>query len=356
VNPLVALAVLLCLAGSLFMLPLVPALLELHRKSDARPLNVIQQHAGEIKHFADGFRSYIKGLEPILRESLNSQAAVFGTLPDGTDYLVLGRGDEALRLPLKEEDGLCPMLIATSSNLVLPPDITFSKDIYAGGEFVGGMKNQYRAILGEKEVHLNSESCVMRWVHAVGDFQADPGCELYGRISSDRHIRLESGCSFRRLNAPRIEIGEAGNADLPSAAASPNPAGYASTRRLLLDGNFDIPAGEVFLGNLVVRGVLHIGSKARVQGSVKGDKGVVLDEGVAVEGSLMSASKMRIGANCDIHGPVIAERDIVIESGTHCGTASQHTTVSAPSIEVQEGVVVFGTLWAREHGQVAERA
>ncbi len=355
-NTYFALAILIFLAGTVFMLPLVPALVELHRKSDALPLSVIQQHAGEIRHFADSFRSYIKGLEPVLRQSLNSEAAVFGSFPDGTDYLVLGRGDQALRLPLKEEDGLCPMLIATSSDLLLPSDITFSKDIYAGGRFIGGAKNRYRAILGEKEVHLSTESRVMRWVHAVGKFQADPGCELNGRISSDHHIRLQSGCSFQRLNAPQIETGETGKADLPSVTVSRDRAVGASTRRLLHDGNFEIPAGEVFLGNLVVRGVLRIGSGARVQGSVKGDKGVVLEAGVAVEGSLMSASKMRIGANCDIHGPVIAERNMVIESGTHCGAADRPTTVSAPWIEVEKGVMVFGTLWAREHGQVVGKS
>ena len=355
-NPYFALTLLIFLAGTLFMLPLVPALVELQRKSDALPLSVIQQHAGEIRHFADGFRSYIRGLEPLLRESLNSQAALFGTLPDGTDYLVLGRGDEALRLPLKEDDGLCPMLIATRSDLLLPSDITFSKDIYAGGQFLGGTKNRYRAVLGEKQVRLSTASRVMRWVHAVGDFQADPGCELNGRISSDHRIRLQSACSFQRLNAPKIEIGEAVKTDLPSAGDSRDRAAWGSTRRLLHDGDFEIPAGEVFVGNLVVRGVLRIGSGARVQGSVKGDKGVVLEAGVAVEGSLMSASKMRIGANCDIHGPVIAERNLVIESGAHFGAVDQPTTVSAPRIDVEEGVMVFGTLWAREHGQVVGKS
>lgn len=352
-NPYLALAVLILLAGTMFILPLVPALVELHRKSDALPLSVIQQHAGEIKHFADSFRSYIKELGPLLRESLHSEAAVFGTLPDGTDYLVLGRGDEALRLPLKEEDGLCPLLIATNSDLLLPSDITFSKDIYAGGRFIGGAKNQYRAILGEKEVHLSTESRVMRWVHAVEELQADPGCDLHGRISSDRHIRLQKGCGFQRVNAPQIEIGERGRTDLPPATVPRYRPASASTRRLLHDGNFEIPPGEVFLGNLVVRGALRIGSGARVQGSVKGDKGVILEAGVAVEGSLMSADKMQIGTDCDIHGPVIAEHNMVIARGTHCGAADQPTTVSAPWIEVEEGVVVFGTLWAREHGHVA---
>ena len=353
-NPYLALAILIGLAGTWFLLPLIPALVELHRKSDALPLSVIQQHAGEIRHFADSFRSYVKSLEPLLRESLNSRAAVFGTLPDGTDYLVLGRGDEALRLPLKERDGLCPLLIATHSNLLLPPDITFSKDVYVGGEFQGGAKNRYRAILGEKQVHLSSASRVARWVHAVGAFQADPDCELNGRISSDQQIRLQDSCRFQRLNAPRIEIG-ATEAEGVSATKSGNSSAWP-TRRLLHDGNFEIPAGESFVGNLVVRGALRIGPGARVQGSVKGDKEVVLEDGVVVEGSLMCASKMRVGANCNIHGPVIAEHKLVIEGGTQCGNPDQPTTVSAPWIEVQPGVMVFGTLWARERGQVAGKS
>ena len=61
---------------------------------------------------------------------------------------------------------------------------------------------------------------------------------------------------------------------------------------------------------------------------------------------------MRIGPRCAIHGPVIAERELAIAAGTRCGTLKHPTTVSAPHIEVEEGVVVFGTLWARERGQV----
>jgi len=351
VSAFLAVTVLMLAAATLFMLPLIPALWELHRKSDALPLSVIQQHAGEIRFFADGFRSYIKELEPALRDCVSSGAAATGTLPGGTEYLVLGRGDDALHLPLKERDELCPVLIAASTDLLLPSDTTFSKDIYAGGRFIGGTKNRYRAILGEKEVHLSNESSVMRWVHAVGEFRADQGCKLYGRISSDRGIHLQRDCSFQRLNAPWVEIGQAGNNPVPLAEDSTVPES-GSPQRLLHDGDFEIPAGEIFRGNLVVRGSLWIGPGARVYGSVKGDKDVILESGVSVKGSLIASSQMRIGSNCRIHGPVIAEHLMLIETGTRCGTPEVQTTVSAPWIEVEEGVVIFGTLWAREHGQV----
>jgi cytoskeletal protein CcmA (bactofilin family) len=354
VNPYLAVAALVFVVSLMFMLPLVPALVELRRKSDALPLNVIQQNAGEIRHFANSFRTYIKGLEPIMRRCVASGTTDTGTLPDGEEYVVLGRADEPLVLALQQRNAVRPVMIATGVDLMVPAAGTFSKDIYAGGQFQGGEKNNYRAILGEQNVRLGGASRVMRWVHAVGEFTADLGCRLYGRVSSDSLIRLHADCSFLRLNAPRIEIGSAatnGDADPPTTRVRAD-AGSGTSRRFLHDGDFEVQAGQVISSNMVIRGKLLIRSGARVCGSVKSEKDMVLEDGVSVEGSLISATKMLIGPHCAIHGPVIAERELAIATGTRCGALEHPTTVSAPQIEVEEGVVVFGTLWARERGQV----
>jgi cytoskeletal protein CcmA (bactofilin family) len=354
VNPYLAVAALVFVVGLMFMLPLVPALVELRRKSDARPLNVVQQNSGEIRHFANSFRTYIKGLEPIMQRCVAAGTTATASLPDGEEYVVLGRADEPLVLALQQRDATHPVLIAAGVDLIVPPEATFSKDIYAGGQFTGGDQNNYRAILGEKDVHLGASSRVMRWVHAVGEFTADLGCRLYGRISSDSLIRLHTNCTFLRLNAPRIEIGRvtiSGDAG-PSNSIIPANADSGMSRRVLHDGDFEVQAGQVITNNIVIRGKLHIHSGARVCGSVKSVKDMVLEDGVSVEGSLISAGKMRIGPRCAIHGPVVAERELAIATGARCGTLEHPTTVSAPLIEVEEGVAVFGTLWAREHGQV----
>src|SRR5262249_32566874 len=157
-------------------------------------------------------------------------------------------------------------VIAAGSDLLLPSETTFSKEIFSAGSVIGGTGNRYRAILAEKDVRLGRESSVMRWVHAVGEFSADPECRLYGRISSDTGIRLSSECSFLRLNAPYIVIGpepeHEGDALQPAGDETLPPRTFHS-------GDFEIPAGEVFRGNLVVRGRLRIGVRAQVQGSVK---------------------------------------------------------------------------------------
>ena len=107
--------------------------------------------------------------------------------------------------------------------------------------------------------------------------------------------------------------------------------------------------------SIVTRGRLHIGAGARVHGSLKSHGHMNLEAGVHVDGSLISASTMRIGPNCRISGPVIAERGITIDTGTRCGSLWVPTTISAPAIEIVDGVTVFGTIWARTEGQVVPK-
>jgi len=351
VSPYLAVGALIFISSLMFILPLVPSLVELRSKSDALPLNVVQQNAGEIRHFADSFRSYIRALEPTMRHCSVSGSMARDILPDGEECVVLGAVDETMVFSLQQQDSAYAVVIAAVIDLIVPAGVTFSKDIYARGQFKGGENNNYRAILGEKDVHLGPSSHVIRWVHAVGKFTADLGCRLHGRISSDSLIRLQADCSFLRLNAPRIEIGRATE---NGTAPSPNSSlrGSRRPRRFWYDGDFEVKAGQVIPSDIVVRGNLRIRSGARICGSVKSANNIVLEDAVLVEGSLISARTMRIGHRCAVHGPVVAERELALATGVRCGTFEHPTTVSAPSIEVSEDVVVFGTLWARERGQV----
>jgi hypothetical protein len=349
-NPALAMVFLVLLAGILFTLPLLPALTELRLKRDAQPLEVIQQYAGEIRHFSYGFRGYIAGLLKPLRDCVASGTTTRGTMPDGDQYLLLGRVDYTHLVDIGKKTATCQSVVAAGLDVVLPDGITFTKDVYAVGEFISGEESVFRALLGEKNIHLRRASTVIRWAHAVGAFRAERDCDLYGRISSDREIQLESGCAFQRLNAPRIVLGrsdtEETNVDTETVLTT-LPGG-----RRLVDEDFEIQPGEIVSANIVTRGRLHIGAGARVLGSVKSHEHMSLEAGVHVEGSLISASTMRIGPDCRITGPVIAEREIAIETGTQCGSVWVPTTVSAPTIEIADGVTVFGTIWARTEGQV----
>jgi hypothetical protein len=352
-NSALATVLLVLLAGVLFTIPLLPALIELCLKRDAQPLNVIQQYAGEIRHFSYGFRSYIAALVEPLQECVAAGTTAEGSMPDGDEYLLVGRANDGTFASVAGATGTCGSVVAVGIDVVLPGGIAFAKEVYAAGEFTSGEHSVFRALLGEKNIHLGRASTVTRWAHAVGAFRAEHDCDLSGRISSDREIQLESGCAFQRLNAPSIALGHP-NADPTDVAAKtvrpPLPAG-----RRLVDHDLEIQPGDIVTTNIVTRGRVRIGAGARILGSVKSNQHMTVETGVRVEGSLISASTMHIGPGCRIAGPVIAEHGMAIETGTSCGSIQTPTTVSAPTIEIADGVLVFGTVWARTEGQVVPR-
>ena len=353
-NGYMAIAGLMILAGVMLTVPLIPAFNEVRRKTDAEPLNVIQRHAGDIRHFAQSFSEVMKELKPVLESCHRSGAVARGVLSGGSEYLVIGNSK---RIPdlVKQGDGFaCSSVVAFASDFVCPGSITFGQEIYAHRRFTAGSHNQYRAVLGDSDVSLGPTSTILRWAHSNQVLIAAQHCDLYGRISAGQLIRLGHGCTFLRVNAPRIEVGAP-----PAINAGPQIS-YGSaidrhTRRILHNGDFEIRAGEVVHGNIVARGKLILRAGSRVAGSVKSNKDMLLEHGVIVEGSVISAEQMVIGQNCALHGPVIAERKMTIQSGTNCGDADKPTTVSSPEIEIQEGVLIFGTLWARQSGRVVGR-
>src|ERR1700730_4976160 len=248
-NPVLARVLLVLLAGILFTLPLLPALAELRLKRDAQPLNVIQQHAGEIRHFSNGFRTYIADLLEPLRECVASGTTAHGAMPGGDQYLLLGRADAVRFVSTGGKTETCQSVVAAGMDVVLPDGITYAKEVYAVGEITGGEESVFRALLGEKYIHLGRASTVIRWAHAVGAFRADRDCDLYGRISSDREIQLESGCAFQRLNAPRIVMGHS-DPEETNVGAETAPTSLPGGRRLV-DEDLEIQAGEIVSANIV---------------------------------------------------------------------------------------------------------
>ncbi|MBV8892476.1 MAG: polymer-forming cytoskeletal protein [Acidobacteria bacterium] len=348
-NPAASVFLLMVIALIVFLLPLLPVAVELHGKSDVQPLQVIQQHSGEASYFGDSFRVYIDNIRPVLNDCFAQGTAAKGTLPDGAPCLVLGRGEDAPLIADIQAGGTCDMILASSTDLELPSNTFFPKDIYSNGCVNGGPSNTYRAVLAEHEVRLGAGSRVMRWVQAGTEFTAQSQCQLFSRVSAGRLIRLLEDCRFIRLHAPRIETG----------SVSPEAADTHVLRRHGNDGvrrlhnaDLSIAAGELLRGDLVVRGRLTIGEAARIEGSVKCEKDMVLGPRVEISGTVVTERHLQVGPYCILHGPVIAERGLLIARGTRCGARDMPTTVTAPRITVETGVVVFGTMWAREQGEV----
>lgn len=344
-----------------FLLPLIPALVEWQKGTDATPLRVVREYDGNVRFFAQGFLSFLNkqfGGDALgtLREVREDRV---GSFPDGSQYL-LTPGTGTLSLDRREQSRrTVDKVIACSGNMNLPDELYFAREILVLKTLVGGDGNIYRAIRGESNVSLGSDSVVLRWLHAQGRVETGTSNSLYGRASSEDSIHLENGSFFQRLHAPVLEFGRP-----PAGVVLPPlpetlkhidklPGEYnKESGRHLAAGNIEIDGGSYYRGDVVTLDNFVLGAGSRIDGSVKSRKSMRIKRGCYIEGSLVSEGDLFIEDDCFVKGPIISEGRIVISPGARIGTPQAPTTVSAPDMDVAPGVIAYGSVWARENGHV----
>ncbi len=355
------LAVALVLLGTLawVALPLLPAVLELVRPTDVDPLVMVGRDNADISRFARHFREYaMANLTRLPSEALRGD--YFGKLADGTHFVRVARLTHVLErgaLP----DGSHDRVVILEHPTELRGHERFRLEVWAKAAFHGGPAATYRAVLGETGVRLGARSTVLRWVHATGVLDVMPECRLFGRVSSEREIRLGDGVEFQRMGAPAVIVGQG---TPPSALPAMSPAAsYAvmdepeRSRRLgdhlRVETDWYLPPHTLVEGHLVVAGRLHVSPGVRIRGSVKAHGPLEVDQGAIIEGSVVSRDGIRLGAGCAVGGPVIAEGTIEIGSGTSVGTLVTPTTVTGRRVRLAPGVVVCGHIVTEEGGVTA---
>jgi cytoskeletal protein CcmA (bactofilin family) len=360
----IAAIVLFILVLALTVLPFVPALIEWRKKTDAEPLTVVYASAVDVRHFANGFRDYIVAhLGNLLERCRDEGLTERGTLDDGTPFVTVGNGDATLLTVDETRARASHHVIASGGDLLLPERTMFLPEIYADGTVRGGEGNIYRAILAEEEIQLGHKSMCLRWLHAARSVTVLSGSSLFGRASADQFIRLERGCRFERLNAPRVEFCYQSEAGEFAGGSTYNETAVMRPRdlpnrvevkagRWLVSGNLDIPAGKIVKADLVATGTFTMRPGAHVVGNIKSHGDMHLERGVEVDGSVVSERDITFDPGCRIYGPVMAERSIFVGEGTIFGTATRPTTVTAENISIEPGVVAHGTVWAHVDGRV----
>ena len=348
------------LAGTLlwFLAPLLPALRELARPSDAEPLTMVGQDAGDLPVFAEGFRAYLRRELPGFPSLGTGEQP--GQLLDGTPVAHLNGRLEALP-ELTTAERVVSRLVLANGAVSLPGGETFLLEVYARDTLAGGPGTVYRAILGERDIRLGTGSTILRWVHAEGDLTAGDDSLLGGRASAGGTIRLGTGVRFARLRATRIVTGDGEPAmrELPPPLVAGTMKLPRSARQIRgfvrVEGDLEIPADASVLGPLVVAGSLRTGPRARIAGSVKVHGTCEVGDGALIEGSLIARGDAWLRPGATILGTVVVEGAVSLGSGCTVGSPGRPASVAASRVNCQAGVVVHGAMSARDEGVVARR-
>ncbi|MBW3629960.1 MAG: hypothetical protein KY464_11760 [Gemmatimonadetes bacterium] len=318
---------------------------------------MIANYERDIRHFARGFRAYIRQQLEGQLPAGRAGEEVRHALPDGTTVVLVRRYEpSAVTMRGWRRQPMAHVMVVQTP-VTLQGGLLITAEVYATQALGTGPGCTLRGILGEADLDLGGESVVLRWLHGEADVHVGRDSILYGRASAEGVLRLEAGCRFERIQAGRIEFGRAAP---PQALAQPTPTSeldnvdyemLTADCWMVRDDCGVSPATRI-TPSLVVHGELTLGAGSHALQSLKGRQDVQLERGCRVDGSLVSGQSIRVGEECRIAGPMIAERDVHIAAGTVVGSPLQPTTISAENVTVGAGAVVFGAIWTRGVGRV----
>lgn len=354
---------------SIFAIPLLPSLREFMRPSAKASLLVPVDHDTDPRRFALNFRQLVlNGAADLLSGGKAATApATTGTV-DGRP--AGGQAEHEFRAfdsgaiefdPSQAESGARPVLVSATP-VTIEQRGWCQNDLYCSATVRCRTSSRVRAVYSESVLALAERAVVARWAHARDVYAADMN-ELYGRITADSVIHIGNRAMFERLHAPSILFGRRhGRAD--ELAAKPKArlvrhldrlgtvvARQKNLGRVVYHGDVHVPADSYVEGDLVVHGNLRLGPNVRIQGSLKARGSISVSAGCEVSGGVFAGEWVFVGRRSKIGGPLVGERRVVLGSQCQVGSPQRPVTVSSARVDVLNGVLVHGTVWAREFGR-----
>jgi cytoskeletal protein CcmA (bactofilin family) len=340
---------LLALAGGWVLLPLVPTLLELHRRTDAHPLPIAPDEDVHPFGLAEALASRVDAIRDDIRRCRAEGRGRSGDWGDGEGYRIVV---EPAVAPSTED-----AVLVLCGAARLPSGARFSQAVFATEALSGGDDVVLDVLFADGAVSLGRRTTVLGWAHARSELIVDEGGLLHGCVTSEATLRLGPGTRFSRLHARRVcfdgsESAGASFSPFLHLRSTSEAAVAAEGARTLVDGDLEIRASRVWLGDAIARGRVAVDPGSRVLGSIKSHGHMHVGAGTTVQGSLVSAGDLELGPGCSVLGPVIVEGAVRLHAGCRIGGERRPTTLVAAAITVAPGTIVFGSVRARGEGRV----
>lgn len=333
------------LAACFVILLLVPmaAAAVYYRKKQGMVLYIDQGRTKDPRFFGKSFASLIEKQLPVLdgewielSKKEKFKDGDEGKLPDETKELVLCR----------------------TKDFTAPENVrVYQKEVYGSQNAAFDRRDtKLRAAYCRGRMRLGRGAEVVRWVDAEETLAVYDGCSLGISASAGNRMSIGCNCTFRRLFAPEILLGQ-----YPEQTAEPKERkdvvvwkqGTCRRENISYVSSEDADEEGVFDATVISWDNVKIADGIIVRGGVRSHKSVRIFDGAVVCGNIFAEQDIYLGRNSLVLGNVFSQGSVYMEEYAQVGEkGSIRSVIARDNIEIQKNCFVYGYISCEKKGSV----
>ena len=327
------------------LIPFVPAVFEIFKKTDLNPLQISNQILKDPRRVPDyvfWYLAHLLGASDL--EELKNKVTVNKAVLLNGNLLAVPQGK------LHHVDSKIARVIS-SGELYLAEKLTYIQKILSLDSIHAGNGIRLNEVHAQAQLVLGDRAKLIWWATAEHVVLGDK-VELPGKIQASKSITFKGSGQFHLLQALEVKT------ELPVILSEVriHPVidrihGRVHAKKIM-KGNNTIPEQSQVIESMVVKGDLRIGKNSQIFGDLKVYGNLVIENGVTIEGNIVCMKSIQMMGENLILGTVLAENEIKIGNHVQVGAPDQRITVSANYLKIQGPFHVYGLLRAWKQGEI----
>ncbi len=325
----------------LIAIPFLPAVKELFRPRDEKPLAINMNFSKDYKYFGRSFQQ-------ILERGLGAKQI---TKPG--EYTLMLSKPEKIRVVQSESGSdrkTTEEILYVLGDLTSGSEAQFKKEIYVKGACVIGDRNTLRALYCEGNLVLGKGTSVVRWIDGDRDMEIKEGCRLGLSIACSGKLAVGRNCTFTRMFGLPIATYPT---KLPDLSGEVKVRNISDTTMVITKKEMIIPPLTSIPRDIVTHHRIIFRQKSISKGNIKSYGDIVIEKGSRIEGNLFSEKDVMIGEGCTILGHIFSQGQVELGNGVQVGQEGQvRSVIAKKGVVVKGNLTLYGYLMTEGEGKV----
>lgn len=368
------------------LIPFMIAIKELLDPKDNKPLYIDMLHSKDPLYFGKKFKK-------IIAENIENKG-----VPEGNSEVFLNKMESAEISIAKWVPPYSNIdkILYVKGDFASGENAALRKEVYIKGYGKVGKRNILRAVYCEKDILVERDCRISRWVCSEGNVHIGARTHLGRSVGCKGNLFMETGCRFKSaFGLPLVALNGKRTAkvqpfDYPerdkakrrdewkifqkhlSVNWTPPRKPGSEGSELQVDTEMEEVAanklakhwkvgenrvetvpGEPIRYNFAARRELVIKSGSVIHGSIKCYKDIIIEPDTVLHGDIFAEGNIKVGPDCVLLGHVFSQSSVFIGTGARISSPGNVRSIIAKRrVEIDKHAVIYGYILAEGEGVI----